>query len=59
MKAQQQTIMLSQVVDEQLQQFLLEVAPDHNFTSGLFLSGFQSRVMQANDDLAVRHHSFF
>jgi len=55
MKAQQQTIILSQVVDEQLQQFLLEVAPDHNFTSGLFLSGFQSRVMQANDDLAVRH----
>ena len=29
------------------------VAPGHRFTSGLFLSGFKSRVMQANDDLAA------
>ena len=38
---------------EQLQQFLEDVAPGHRFTSGLFLSGFKSRVMQANDDLAA------
>ena len=44
---------VAKVVDEQLQQFLEDVAPGHRFTSGLFLSGFKSRVMQANDDLAA------
>ena len=37
--------------DDQLQQFLLENTPDHHFTSGQFLSGFQSRTMQANEDM--------
>ncbi len=37
--------------DDQLQQFLLENAPDHHFTSGQFLSGFKSRIMQANEDM--------
>ena len=31
--------------------FLRETLPDHHFTSGQFLSGFKSRIMQANDDL--------
>ena len=35
----------------QLQAFLREALPDHNFTSGQFLSGFESRIMQANDDM--------
>ena len=35
----------------QLQAFLREALPDHNFTSGQFLSGFNSRIMQANDDM--------
>jgi len=37
--------------DDQLQQFLIENAPDHHFTSGQFLSGFKSRIMQANEDM--------
>jgi hypothetical protein len=44
---------VAKVVDEQLQQFLEDVAPGQRFTSGLFLSGFKSRIMQANDDLAA------
>jgi len=45
---------VAKVVDEQLQQFLTDVAPDHRFTSGLFLSGgVKSRVLQANDDLSA------
>ena len=41
--------------DDQLQKFLrdLPALEGHMFTSGQFLSGFQSRVMQANDDLAA------
>ena len=35
----------------QLQAFLREALPGHNFTSGQFLSGFESRIMQANDDM--------
>jgi len=38
-------------VDDQLQAFLRDTLPDHKFTSGLFLSGFKSRIMQANDAL--------
>lgn len=37
--------------DDQLQQFLIENAPDHHFTSGQFLSGFKSRIMQANEEM--------
>ena len=41
----------AKVTDEQLQNFLRVVAPDHNFTSGMFLSGFNSRTMQAQMDI--------
>ena len=34
--------------DDHLQVFLREVAPDHRFTSGQFLSGFKSRVVSFN-----------
>jgi pyruvate,water dikinase len=37
--------------DEQLQRFLHETLPDHNFISGQFLSGIESRTMQGNADL--------
>ena len=37
--------------DEQLNSFLTENVPDHRLTSGLFLSGFTSKLMQANEDL--------
>ena len=37
--------------DDQLQCFLRETLPDHNFISGQFLSGIESRTMQANADL--------
>lgn len=37
--------------DDQLQCFLREALPDHYFTSGQFLSGFKSKIMQANEDL--------
>ena len=41
----------AKVTDEQLQGFLKTAAPDHNFTSGMFLSGFNSRTMQAQQDI--------
>lgn len=41
----------AKVTDEQLQGFLKAAAPDHNFTSGMFLSGFNSRTMQAQMDI--------
>jgi len=41
----------AKVTDEQLQGFLRAAAPDHNFTSGMFLSGFKSRTMQAQMDI--------
>ncbi len=41
----------AKVTDEQLQGFLRAAAPDHNFTSGMFLSGFNSRTMQAQMDI--------
>lgn len=37
--------------DDHLQCFLRETLPDHYFTSGQFLSGFKSKIMQANQDL--------
>ena len=45
------TFGVAKSVDDQLQCFLRESLPDHNFTSGQFLSGFKSRIMQANDAL--------
>lgn len=41
----------AKVTDEQLQGFLKAAAPEHNFTSGMFLSGFNSRTMQAQMDI--------
>ena len=37
--------------DEQLHHFLLENATGHDLTSGQFLSGFESKLMQANKEL--------
>ena len=37
--------------DEQLNAFLHENLPEQNLTSGMFLSGFPSRLMEANEDL--------
>lgn len=37
--------------DDHLQCFLRETLPDHQFTSGQFLSGFKSKIMKANEDL--------
>lgn len=45
------TFGVAKSVDDQLQCFLRENLPDHKFTSGQFLSGFKSRIMQANDAL--------
>ena len=45
------TFGVAKSVDDQLQAFLREALPDHNFTSGQFLSGFESRIMQANHDM--------
>ena len=45
------TFGVAKSVDDQLQAFLGEALPDHHFTSGQFLSGFKSRIMQANDDM--------
>ena len=45
------TFGVAKSTDDQLQCFLRETLPDHHFTSGQFLSGFKSRIMQANDDL--------
>jgi hypothetical protein len=39
------TFGVAKSVDDQLQAFLRENLPDHKFTSGLFLSGFKSRIM--------------
>jgi len=47
------TFGVAKSTDDQLQCFLRETLPDHNFTSGQFLSGFKSRIMQANDELYV------
>ncbi len=42
---------ISKFPDEQLQCFLRETLPEHNFTSGQLLSGIESKTMQANADL--------
>jgi pyruvate,water dikinase len=45
------TFGVAKSTDDQLQCFLREALPEHHFTSGQFLSGFKSKIMQANDDL--------
>ena len=45
------TFAVSKFPDEQLQHFLRETLPDHNFTSSQLLSGIKSKTMQANADL--------
>ena len=45
------TFGVAKSTDDQLQCFLRETLPDHHFISGQFLSGIESRTMQANADL--------
>ena len=45
------TLGAAKFTDEQLQCFLRETLPDRQFISGQFLSGFESKTMQANADL--------
>ena len=42
---------VAKITDYQLQTFLQKTLPDHNFTSGQFLSGFRSKTIEANEDL--------
>ena len=42
---------VSKFPDEQLQCFLRETLPEHNFSSGQLLSGIVSKTLQANADL--------
>jgi len=45
------TFGVAKSTDDQLQAFLREALPDHNFTSGQFLSGIKSKTMEANEHL--------
>jgi len=45
------TFGVAKSTDDQLQCFLKETLPDHNFISGQFLTGIASKAMQANADL--------
>ncbi len=45
------TFGVAKSTDDQLQCFLKETLPDHNFISGQFLTGIASKTMQANADL--------
>ena len=45
------TFGVAKSTDDHLQCFLAETLPDHNFISGQFLSGIESKTMQANADL--------
>ncbi len=45
------TFGVAKSTDDQLQTFLRENLPDHNFTSGHFLSGFKSRTLEANEHM--------
>jgi pyruvate,water dikinase len=47
------TFGVAKVTDNQLQVFLRETLPEHQFTSGHFLSGFRSKTTEANEHL---HH---
>ncbi len=42
---------IAKATDDQLQAFLRENLPDHNFTSGHFLSGFRSKTLEANEHM--------
>ena len=45
------TFGIAKATDDQLQAFLRENLPDHNFTSGHFLSGFESKTLEANEHM--------
>ena len=45
------TFGVAKSTDDQLQVFLQETLPEHNFISGQFLSGIESKTMQSNADL--------
>jgi phosphohistidine swiveling domain-containing protein len=45
------TFGVAKSTDDQLQCFLGERCPDHNFISGQFLVGFESKIMEANHDM--------
>ena len=45
------TFGVAKSTDDQFQCFLRETLPDHHFISGQFLSGIESKTMQANADL--------
>lgn len=45
------TFGVAKSTDDQFQCFLRETLPDHQFISGQFLSGIESKTMQANADL--------
>lgn len=45
------TFGVAKSTDDQLQCFLRETLPEHHFISGQFLSGIESKAMQANRDL--------
>ena len=45
------TFGVAKSTDDQLQCFLRETLPEHNFISGQFLTGIESKAMQANADL--------
>ena len=45
------TFGVAKSTDDQFQCFLRESLPDHHFISGQFLSGIESKTMQANADL--------
>ncbi|MHA2037454.1 MAG: PEP/pyruvate-binding domain-containing protein [Promethearchaeota archaeon] len=45
------TFGVAKSTDDQLQAFLRENLPDHNFISGHFLSGFKSKTLEANEHM--------
>ena len=45
------TFGVAKSTDDQFQSFLREALPDHQFISGQFLTGLESKTMQANADL--------
>ncbi len=45
------TFGVAKSTDDQFQCFLRETLPDHHFISGQFLSGIESKTMQANADM--------
>ncbi len=45
------TFGVAKSTDDQFQIFLRETLPEHNFISGQFLTGIESKAMQANADL--------